>query len=60
MFADRSVAWLFSERLHSAADSDRCRHPQLNIEWSLGTHGRIGGRIANLEKIKTPQEDRLN
>ena len=30
-------AWLSSERLHPAADSDRCRHPQKNTGWSLGT-----------------------
>jgi hypothetical protein len=30
MLADRSLAWLSSEGLHIAADSDRCRHPQAN------------------------------
>jgi hypothetical protein len=38
---------LSSERLHPAADSDRCRHPQPNSGWSLETiTGRIIGRIA--------------
>lgn len=34
MLADRSLAWLTSERLHSAADSDRCRDPQPNSRHS--------------------------
>ena len=37
MLADRSIAQLSSERLHIAADSDRCRYPQPNTGWSLGT-----------------------
>jgi hypothetical protein len=35
ILVDRSM-WS-SERLHPAADSDRYRHPQPNIGWSLGT-----------------------
>jgi hypothetical protein len=35
MLADRGI--LSSERLHTAADSDRYRHPQSNSRWSLGT-----------------------
>jgi hypothetical protein len=37
MLADRNLAWLSFERFHPAADSDRCRDPQANIEWSLVT-----------------------
>ena len=36
MYADKSLAWLSSERLHPAAGSDRCRQPQPNSGWSLG------------------------
>jgi hypothetical protein len=43
MLADRSKLSFVS--LHPAADSDRYRHPQPKARWSLGTHGRIGGRI---------------
>ena len=34
---DSNLAWLPSERLHLAADSDRYRHPQPNSGQSLGT-----------------------
>ena len=34
MVAERNLAQLFSERLHTAADRNRCRDPQLNIRWS--------------------------
>jgi hypothetical protein len=38
MFVDRSLAWLSSEKLHPAADSDGCRDPHPNIEyWILVT-----------------------
>jgi hypothetical protein len=37
MFADRSLAWLSSERFHPAADSEGCRDTQSNGGWSLGT-----------------------
>jgi hypothetical protein len=37
MLTDRSLAWLSSERLHPAADSDECRDPEPNSGWSLGT-----------------------
>lgn len=57
MLADRSLAWLFSERLHPADDSDRSRHPQSNSGWSLET--LIGGNIATLKEIGSPQEDQL-
>jgi hypothetical protein len=45
-FLDRRLAGLSSERLHPAADSDKCLHSQINSGWSLGTQGRIRGRIA--------------
>ena len=34
---DRSLAWLSSERLFLAADSDRCRYPQESMGNRLGT-----------------------
>jgi hypothetical protein len=53
MLVGRTLAWLSSERLHLAADSDRCRHPQPNSGWSLGnSYGRIGGRIMGPEGDK--------
>ena len=57
MLADRSLAWLSSERLHLAADPDRCKHPQPNSVWSLDTYGRIGGSIAAPKGIRTSWED---
>jgi hypothetical protein len=35
MLEDRSLAWLSSEVLHPAADSDRCRDTLPDIGWSL-------------------------
>jgi hypothetical protein len=35
MIADKSVAWMSSEWLQVATDSDRCRHPLQNSGWSL-------------------------
>jgi hypothetical protein len=56
MLADRSI--LSSERLYLEADSDTYGHSQPYSEWSLGTlMGRIAGRIACPEGIRTPQED---
>ena len=61
MFADRSLAWLSSERLHPAADSDRYRHPQPNSGWSLGTlMEELGEGLGDLEGLGTPQEDQQN
>jgi hypothetical protein len=58
MFADRSLAWLSSERLYPAADSNRCRHLQPNSGWSLETlMEESGGRIGVPKGIGTPQED---
>jgi hypothetical protein len=50
MLADRNM--LSFERLHTAADLDRCRHPQPNSEWSLGTLGKLGRRIAAQKGIE--------
>ena len=52
MLVDRSM--LSSERLHSAADSDRYRHPEPNSGWSLGTHARIGERTAGPKGNRNP------
>ena len=46
-----------AERLHPAADSDRCRHPQPNRGWSLGT---LMEELRVLEGIGTPQKDKQN
>jgi hypothetical protein len=35
MLADRSLAELSPEKLHPAADGNRCRDPEPNIRWSL-------------------------
>jgi len=58
MLADRSLAWLSSERLHPASDSDRCRHPQPNSGWSSGTlmEEQEEGLWA-LKGMGTPQEE---
>ena len=37
MLADRSLAWLSSERPYPPTDSDRVIHSQPNSGWSLGT-----------------------
>lgn len=34
-----------SERIFTALDSDRFRHPQSNSEWSLKTLVKGGGKI---------------
>jgi hypothetical protein len=47
MLADRSLAWLSSERLHPAADSGQMQIATAKREMELGdSYGRIGGRIA--------------
>jgi hypothetical protein len=48
MFADRSLAWLFSERLHPAADSQMQTPTPPAKQWiELGdSYGRIERRIA--------------
>jgi hypothetical protein len=50
MFADKSLAWLSSERIHEAADSEGYRHQQakqwIELEYS---YGRVGGRILGPE-----------
>jgi hypothetical protein len=46
MFADRSM--MSSDRLQSAAESDRYRHPQPNSRWSLDTlMEKIGERTSD-------------
>jgi hypothetical protein len=46
MPADRSLVLLSSKRLHLAADPDKCRDPQSNIGWSLGTlKGELGEEL---------------
>jgi hypothetical protein len=55
---DRSIAWLSSERLHSAADSNECRDPQPNSEWSSGSliEELVEGLRAP-KRIETPLKD---
>lgn len=50
MLADRSQAWLSTERLHLGADSAKYRDPQQNIRWSLGAlMEELGGWIEDTE-----------
>jgi hypothetical protein len=61
MLAYRSLAWLSSERLHPAADSDRYRHPQPNDEWSLGILMKeLGEELRTPKGMGIPQEDQQN
>jgi hypothetical protein len=49
-----------SERFHPTTHSDRCRHPQPNSGWSLGTlNGRRGRNIEGTSSkgTATPPED---
>ena len=58
MLVDTSGTWLYSERLHPAADSDSCRDPQPNNGWSLETlMEELGEGLRSPEGIGTPQED---
>jgi hypothetical protein len=53
MLADRSLTQLFSERLHPAANQNRCRDPWSNIRWSFReSYGRVRGGIEG------PREDK--
>jgi hypothetical protein len=55
MFAD--ISMLSSERFHTAADLNRCRHPQTNSKWSLGNLMKEEERLQAQRGIGTPQED---
>jgi hypothetical protein len=58
MLADRSLAKWSSERLHPAADGNRCRDPQPNIMWSLGSPvEEWGEELREPERSRTPQEN---
>lgn len=54
MLADKSLAWFSFERLHPAGDSDA--EQQKECLELRGSYGRMGGRIAALKGIETPQE----
>jgi hypothetical protein len=54
MLADRSLALLSSERLHPAADWNRCRYPQPNIEQSPGT---LLEELRTMKGIGTPHKN---
>jgi len=41
VLADRSQAWLSSERLYQAADWDRCRYLQSTIRLRLASSGMV-------------------
>jgi hypothetical protein len=60
MLTDRSLAWLSSERLYPAVDSDRCRHPFSNSGWSLGTLMEEQEDIAVPKTIETLPEVQQN
>ena len=56
--ADRSLALLSSERLHSAADWNRCRDPQPIIRWNSGSlMEELWEGLRAPKGIGTPQED---
>jgi hypothetical protein len=58
MLVDRSLAWVFSERLYPAADWNRCRDPQLSIgQRSLTPIEKSGKGLKVLRGMATPQED---
>ena len=58
VLADRSLAWLSSERLHPAADGNRCRDPQPHIRWSLGSLiEELGEGLKDQKGTGIPQED---
>jgi hypothetical protein len=57
--ADRSPEWLSSERLHSVADSHRCRDPQPNIGGSFGTLiKKFGEGLRDSKGIGSPNDDK--
>jgi len=45
MLVDKNLAYLSSERLHTAADQIRCRDPKPNIREFRESCGRAEGRI---------------
>jgi hypothetical protein len=52
MLADRSLAKLSPERLHRAADGNRCRDSQSNIRQKLVSLRRVGNRIERAGGVK--------
>ena len=47
-----------SERLHPAADGNRCRDSQPNIRWSSWSLvGELGDRLGDPKRIGTQQEN---
>jgi len=57
MLADRSVAWLSSERLYPAADPNGCRDLEPNIVWNLQDLMEELGEVLRAPKgIGNPQE----
>ena len=56
MLADRSLAWLSSERLHPAADSDSDTCSQAwDRDWE--SYGKVRLGLKKLKGRATPQED---
>ena len=57
MLADRSLAQLSPERLHTAADGNRCRDPHLNIRQSSGSLVEEWEEgLRELERSRAPQD----
>jgi hypothetical protein len=55
MLADRSLAQLSSEKLHPAADGNRCRDTQPNTRQSMGSLVEESGEgLRELEGSRTP------
>jgi hypothetical protein len=54
MFANRSLAWLSSEKFHPASVLDRCRFPQPNwIEFG-DSYEIMGEGLWGKNRIETP------
>jgi hypothetical protein len=56
MLANRSLAQLSSERLHLAADGDKCRNPQPSIRQGSGSIEEESGEGLRIEGSRTSHE----
>jgi hypothetical protein len=58
MLADRNLAQVSSDRIHTAANGKRYRLPQPNIRWSPGSlMAEFEEGLRDLKRTGTPQED---
>jgi hypothetical protein len=59
MFADWSLAYLSSERLHVAPDQNRCRYSQPSIKYhSWNFVEELWEGLRNPKRTETPQEEK--